>query len=167
MDTRNRRFDIAEFIYILTTIIMLCPAEVMAQEGSLDDPLFTVGGRFHRGFIIQHTQKLKDEVTQSNPWSIEAEAIWHLRKRGVWDYCYCYPRTGISLNYTNFDLTEYQEYLGATISLKFKEGSKLAKELGEGWIVTIKEVAIPIENTIYILWGSEEKFQVLLDVILN
>jgi len=43
-------------------------------------------------------------MTQSNPWCIEADINWHVRKKSVWNYCYCYPRSGIAMRYTNFDL---------------------------------------------------------------
>ncbi len=68
----------------------------------------------------------------------------------------------------NFDKeVKFQDYSGAIIYLRFKKGSKSAKQLGEGWIVAIKEVAIPIDNVIYVIWGSEEKFQMLMDFILK
>jgi hypothetical protein len=80
----------------------------------VNDPLFLIGCRYHRGFIIRHTKKLKEDITQSYPWSIEAGATWHLRKKDVWNYCYCYPRTGFTLNYTNFELPDV---LGSAYSL--------------------------------------------------
>ena len=113
MKKRSVKSETIVFSYLLLVILILYPAVISAQTDCMHDPLFIVGGRVNRGFIIQHTKKLKDEVTQSNPWSLEAEAIWHLRKRGVWDYCFCYPRTGIALNYTNFDLPDV---LGSAIS---------------------------------------------------
>ena len=114
MDYHIRRSEITVWIFLFSAILMLYPAEVKAQSEDLGEPLFLIGGRFHKGFIIKHTDKLKDEVTKSFPWSIEMEAIWHLRKKGVWDYCYCYPRTGIAMNYTNFDLPDI---LGSALSV--------------------------------------------------
>lgn len=76
--------------------------------------LFSIGIKTHRSFIIQHTQKLSDQVTASNPWMVEADFNWHLRKPDTWQYCHCYPRTGVSLMYTNFDLPRV---LGDAISV--------------------------------------------------
>jgi Lipid A 3-O-deacylase (PagL) len=76
--------------------------------------LFGIGMRVHRSFIIQHSEKLTDEITASHPWMIEADVNWHLRKQKTWEYCHCYPRTGFSLMYTNFDLPEI---LGSAVSL--------------------------------------------------
>ena len=94
--------------------ISLCLSLVYCQDEPASDPLVIIGARFHKSFVIQHTPKLKDEVTQSNPWCIEADLNWHLRKKNIWYYCYCYPRTGISLRYTNFDLPEV---LGSAVSV--------------------------------------------------
>jgi len=65
------------------------------------------------------------------------------------------------------EYTTVQEYLGASIFLKFKEGSEIANNIGHDWVVAIKEVAIPIDNVIYVIWGSEEKFQNIMDIILK
>ncbi len=65
------------------------------------------------------------------------------------------------------EYTTVQEYLGASIFLKFKEGSEIANNIGHDWVVAIQEVAIPIDNVIYVIWGSEEKFQNIMDIILK
>ena len=85
-----------------------------AQVSDSSSALFSIGARVHRSFIIQHTNKLSREITASHPWMIEADLNWHLRKQNTWDYCHCYPRTGISFLYTNFDLPRI---LGSAISV--------------------------------------------------
>jgi len=85
-----------------------------AQVNDSSSALFSIGARLHRSFIIQHTKKLSDAVTSSNPWMTEIDFNWHLRKRSTWEYCQCYPRTGITFMYTNFDLPEV---LGDAISV--------------------------------------------------
>ena len=62
--------------------------------------------------------------------------------------------------------TEIKDYLGVIMHVKFKEGSETANNVGSDWIIAAKQVAIPVEDKIYVIWGSEEKFQVLLDIIL-
>lgn len=76
--------------------------------------------------------------------------------------------------YTNPDLedikfidTIIQDYLGAIMYLKFKEGSETANNVGTNWIVAAKLVAIHIEKKINVIWGSEEKFPVLMNIMLN
>jgi len=51
--------------------------------------------------------------------------------------------------------------------LKFKAGSDAAKNVGSGWITLAKHVAIPIDDKIYVIWGTEEKFPILLSMILK
>jgi len=59
------------------------------------------------------------------------------------------------------------EYYGSEIQIRFKKGTKTANNVGEDWFIAVKQVAIPIENKIYIVWGSEEKFTILLNMILK
>jgi len=80
----------------------------------------------------------------------------------------------IEVGYKNPDIeeikivdTEIMEYLGAELQVRFKKGSETANNVGEDRIVAAKQVAVPIENKIYIIWGSEEKFPILLNMILK
>jgi len=100
--------------FIIMAFSLFYPWRGQCQDETSEDPLRIIGLRFHRSFVIQHTPKLKDEVTRSNPWCVEADINWHLRKRDTWNYCYCYPRTGFTLRYTNFD---FPEVLGHAISV--------------------------------------------------
>ena len=59
------------------------------------------------------------------------------------------------------------DYYGSEIYIRFKRGSKTANNVGEDWYIAVKQVAVPIENKIYIVWGSEEKFTILLNIILK
>lgn len=76
--------------------------------------------------------------------------------------------------FTNPDLkdikithTTISDYFGAIMHLKFKEDTKTANNVGTDWIVAAKHVAIPIDDKIYVIWGSEEKFPILLSIILR
>ncbi len=60
-----------------------------------------------------------------------------------------------------------KNYLGAEISVKFREGTNSAINLGNDFITIIKLVAIPIDNKIYVVWGSKEKFTLLVNMILK
>jgi len=62
---------------------------------------------------------------------------------------------------------DIQNYVGAEIFVKFKKGSETANSLGDDWIIVAKLVSIPIDNKIYIIWGSEGKFQILMDMLLK
>ena len=63
--------------------------------------------------------------------------------------------------------TTIQQYSGSILKIKFREGSKKAKMVGSDWIEAAKQVAIPIEDKIYVIWGNEEKFPILMKIILK
>ena len=80
----------------------------------------------------------------------------------------------IKRGYKNPDLEEIKiidkrilDYYGSEISVRFKKGSKTANNIGDDWYTAVKQVAVPIDNKIYIVWGSEEKFTILLNIILK
>ena len=63
--------------------------------------------------------------------------------------------------------TKIEDYLGLTIYFKFKEGTETANNIGNDWIIAARHVAVPINDKVYVVWGSEEKFPILLSIILN
>ena len=80
----------------------------------------------------------------------------------------------IKRGYKNPDLDDIKivdkqilDYYGSEVYVRFKKGTKTANNVGEDWIIAVKQVAVPIENKIYIVWGSEEKFTILLNMILK
>ena len=73
---------------------------------------------------------------------------------------------GISdLEKVDINEIKISNYLGANIKIKFRENSKTANNLGVNWIIVAKLIAIPIDNKIYVIWGSEQKFPYLLNII--
>ena len=68
----------------------------------------------------------------------------------------------LALDYTNF-----KSYQGSILSIRFKKNSKAFNNVGGDWIILLKNVAVPIQDKIYLIWGSEEKFSTLLDIILG
>ncbi|TFG04594.1 MAG: hypothetical protein EU539_10515 [Promethearchaeota archaeon] len=75
--------------------------------------------------------------------------------------------TNPDLEDLKFENTKIREYSGAIMYIKFREGSKTAKMIGTEWIIAAKLVAIPMENKIHVIWGSEEKFPILMNIILK
>ena len=78
-----------------------------------------------------------------------------------------YEYTNPDLEDIKFVSEEVEKYLGAVMKSRFKQGSKTAKMIGTDWIVAAKLVAIPVENKINVIWGSEEKFPILMNIILK
>jgi hypothetical protein len=66
-----------------------------------------------------------------------------------------------------FENTKIRDYYGVIMYVKFKKGSKTAKIIEDDWIIAAKLVAIPVEDKINVIWGSEEKFPILMNMILQ
>lgn len=60
-----------------------------------------IGFRPHYGFIVKHSGKLEG-LTKTFPWGLEVDVNWQLMSEKSWQYCFCYPRAGVSFFYTNF-----------------------------------------------------------------
>lgn len=97
-------------VYIL--IGAFIPFFCYAQDES-SKSVINVNLGYHQGFIFAHSSKIRD-VSNSRPWGIEANVSWHLLNRESWEYCYCFPRTGVSLLYMNF---RNPEVIGSNISV--------------------------------------------------
>jgi hypothetical protein len=82
------------------------------QKGEIINPI-SLGFRAHYGFIIPHSRAIA-EISNSNPRGIEADLAWHLMRENIWKHCYCYPRTGFSLNYFDFN---FPQVLGHSVAL--------------------------------------------------
>ncbi|MFW9876116.1 MAG: helix-turn-helix domain-containing protein [Candidatus Thorarchaeota archaeon] len=63
--------------------------------------------------------------------------------------------------------TKFQDYSGMTMYFKFKEGTETGNNVGTDWIVAARHVAVPLGDKIYVVWGSEEQFPILLSIILK
>ncbi len=95
------------FLYLVSTFNAGC------QDGNdIVNPI-SLGIRGHYGFIIPHSRAIA-EISNSKPWGIETDLSWHLMRERIWKHCYCYPRTGFSLSYFNFD---NPEILGHSVAL--------------------------------------------------
>lgn len=109
-----------------------------AQPTRIDDSkpqVLSLSG--HYGFIIPHREELR-EVAGSYPWSIQAEWSRRHNTQAAWDYCACYPKIGIALNYTHFGNPEVLGSSYAAMSfiepyLSFSGKLKPSFRLGAGF----------------------------------
>ena len=106
-----KRFIPALCFLLGLELISCCSAE--CQEADDVENVISLGIRGHYGFIIPHSRAIA-EISNSNPRGIEADLSWHLMRERIWKHCYCYPRTGFSLNYYNFN---FPEVLGHSVAL--------------------------------------------------
>ncbi len=129
-----------------------------------------LASRAHWGFIIAHSKELPD-VQHTHPWGFEVEWNWQLMQEDAWNYCYCYPRTGISFFFIDFDKPNilghaYAPYLfiepvlGAErkLHLSFRFG------LGPAFLDKVYDEKTNPENTFF---SSPVSFIVALNAALN
>jgi hypothetical protein len=96
---RNNRQYIKYSFFLFGALFLFSPSFGQRAD-SLKNPL-NIGIRSYYGFIIPHSDKIAD-ISYSKPWGIDIDLSWLLLGNKAWDYCFCYPRLGISFSYTNF-----------------------------------------------------------------
>lgn len=102
--------------FILLLVILLTIShltETRAQDSTCCKPIMYLGARYHTGFFIQKPGELTNADGPLKPWTIEADISWHIRNKEIWNYCYCYPRTGFAIQYMNFD---YPGVMGSALA---------------------------------------------------
>lgn len=61
-----------------------------------------LSARVNQGFVIVHSQDVRS-VENSYPRGLEFDIGWHKRSERVWADCQCYPKTGLSITFWDFD----------------------------------------------------------------
>lgn len=160
--------DYIQLVAVLLITGILHPNPSYSQDHGNDPALVSFGARYHKSFIIQHSKKLKDEFSTANPWMIEAELNWHLRSRHVWDYCYCFPRTGLAFSYVNFDLPEIlgsavavYPYIEPAIRPEKRLNYSIRFGLGPAYVTKTYDETLNPDN---LFFSSKLSFIVLLNI---
>lgn len=61
-----------------------------------------LGGAYFQGFVIVHSQDV-ESVKNSYPQGFQIDLGKHKMSEKVWNACLCYPRSGVSLTFWDFD----------------------------------------------------------------
>lgn len=101
------------WIYVLIVCLGWSSFSFAREDTTQVKSPFITGIRLHYGMIIPHSDKI-EPLSHTEPWGVELDLAWHLIPRHIWEYCFCYPRTGFSLLYTNYG---NPEIIGSSISL--------------------------------------------------
>jgi len=80
-------------IIIINCLIYYC----FSQENST----FLLGCQFNKGFIMKHSKKMEG-IIPAYPYGINFYIHWQKWDEQSWQYCFCYPRTGLVVHYNNF-----------------------------------------------------------------
>ncbi len=157
------------FLFIFLIGTCLSHTTECQDTEELKNPL-SLGVRGHYGFIIPHSEAIA-EISNSNPWGLEADLAWHLMRERTWKHCYCYPRTGFSLNYFNFG---FPEVLGHSVALypyiepfiRPKKNLRISFRFGIGPALLTK-VYDPETNPDNFFFSDHLSFVVTLNAALN
>ena len=158
----------SRMLFLSLLVLQTVHAECQKRE-ELRNP-FSLAIRGHYGSIVPHSKAIA-EISEANPWGIEADLAWHLMGERIWKQCFCYPRTGLSLGYFNFNLPDvlgYSVFLypylepyirpQKKISLSFRFG------LGPAWVSKLHDSTTNPDNFFF---SSHWSFMVALNAALN
>ncbi len=113
--------------------------------------------------IFEYNKKIKEEVIIKAALQLSSEKMREPIQPDLDKKKFTIP----DLEDIKIEDTKIQDYFGMTMYFKFKEGTETGNNVGLGWIVAARHVAVPIKNKIYVVWGSEEQFPILLSIILK
>lgn len=140
-----------------------------AQNDTLKSPK-VLGIRLHYGFIIPHSESIKS-ISKSNPYGFEVDYSHHLIDEETWQYCFCYPRVGLTFAHFSFDNTEI---LGTTTTLStfiepfFTNNPKFNFSLRAGaGVAYLDNPYDEKENPQNLFYSSNISFIALLNIALN
>ncbi len=135
------------------------------SEKSFDfNTLGIIGKEKDCGLIIfEYNKKVKEEVIIRAALQLSSEKM----REPIQPDLEIKEFTILDLEDIKIEDIKIQDYLGMTMYFKFKEGTETGNNVGLDWIVAARHVAVPIQNKIYVVWGSEEQFPILLSIILK
>lgn len=158
----------SRLLFLSVFLLRTFPA-VSQKSDELRNPL-SIAIHGHYGFILPHSEAIA-EISGSNPRGMEADLAWHLMGERIWKQCYCFPRTGFSLSYFNFNLPEV---LGHSVFLypylepwiRPKENLSISFRLGIGpaWVSSLYDAS---SNPDAYFFSSHLNFIIALNAALN
>ena len=122
----KREMPVIFFCFVLFWVV-LYPQGIRAQNNHYTDSLkqAVFGGRLHYGSIFVHSFHVEN-TRGARPYGFELEYSKHFTDSNTFKQYHCYPRTGWSFNYTNYD----KIFLGSAwsgayfIEPQYKRGDK-------------------------------------------
>lgn len=157
-------------IKFLPVLIIILHSVLFGISGSENREFFFVGLGTHYGFIIPHSEKIKS-ISHSNPRGLELDIGWHLTGENAWQYCYCYPRTGLMISYFDYD---NPEILGRSFILTpyiepfFSAGSHFSASVKTGiGIAYLDNIYDPVTNPENHFYSTHFSFLLFMNFSLN
>jgi len=143
--------------------------EAFAQKDSLGNPFF-IGIKADYGFIIPHSESIRS-ISYSRPRGFAIDAGWLLLGQRAWDYCYCYPESGISFSFTDFN---NPEILGRSYSLMYfiEPGFSLQRKIHFSYRAALGLTFLdtpydPVKNPLNLFYSSKISFPLQVSFSAN
>ncbi len=155
-------------VWIFVSVGFLFTVKAEKTDSIKNPILFNVN--LHKGFIIAHYPELQP-ISSTYPQGIEATLAWHLLKQDTWKYCFCYPRTGVSLLYINYlnpkvlgsSLSAYL-FIEPVVGAGRKWNGSFRFGIGPAYMTQVYDEETNPENVMY---SSPLSFIVLLNAMVN
>lgn len=143
--------------------------ETFAQSESMTNPFF-IGTKIDYGFIIPHSESIRS-ISYSRPRGFAIDVGWLLLGKRAWDYCYCYPESGISFSFTDFD---NREILGHAFSLMYfiEPGFSLQRKIHFSYRAALGLTYLdtpydPVSNPLNLFYSSKISFPLQVSLSAN
>lgn len=156
--------------FITFCVLVLLKSTFFIVSGNKNSSTIYVGVRTHYGFIIPHSEKIKD-ISHSSPRGLELDFGWHHTSDNAWKYCFCYPRTGVMLSWFDFD---NQEILGNALALTpyiepfFSAEKSFSASVKAGLGITyLNNIYDPVSNPLNHFYSTHLSFLVFMNLNLN
>ncbi len=131
-------------------------SEVIEESEALERNVFDYELQGPKGFhrnagliIFEYNRNVENDtnLAQSALNLLKSKTEYELRTHGIPGF-----------EDVKFVDEEIRTYIGSGVYLKF---------VGTDWVSSAKQVVIPIENRLFIIWAEEQNFDFLMEIILN
>lgn len=81
----------------------------LAIQTQAQDHFNYISARFNQGYVLIHSRELRP-IKNSYPVGLELDFGRHKTSQKVWNNCNCYPKTGVTVTFWDFDNREVLGY---------------------------------------------------------
>ncbi len=155
--------------YCLLTIIFILHFTGVQSQDTIKR-YFILGARYNYGVIFRHSRAMAKEI-QTNPMGLQLDASWHYKSPEARDYCYCYPKLGLSFYYWDY---RKPEILGHGMTLMvfaepfFNAHSRVGLSMRAGIGLNYQDQPYdPVENPLNIAYSTYFAFAALINLTTN
>lgn len=150
--------------------LLLIFLPLLSSAQNIDSTSTLWGLKTHWGFIIPHSEELK-EIANTSPWGVQLDWSKLNLTQKAWDQCNCYAKVGLSFNYFNYGNPDvlgnsYNLILFGEPYLTFRRNLFFTLRAGIG-VTYLDQVYDEATNPVNTFYSSPISFIVLLNLGIN